>query len=309
MLDTPVLLTVFNRPDLTARVFGEIKKARPARLFVAADGPREGQPDDIELCRETRTIATAVDWPCEVRTFFRDNNLGCLQAMYQAVNWFFGHVVEGIVLEDDTMPHTTFFSFCSELLDRYRNTKKVLLISGSAEVDGDVTTDSYYFSPVPNLWGWASWRRAWELYDIDMKKYAEFIQAGSLGQVVKNRYHRRFWKQIFDKLSKGEVDSYAYGWCFTLFNYGGLAVIPSKNLVGNIGYGDGATHTSGTCPAVNRVASGMDEVLKHPAHFLVDEAVLHRVFCQRFHMLDTLGGICRQYIHKKISRIFTGRSG
>ena len=122
---------VFNRPDTTKQVFETIRKARPAQLFVAADGPRENRPDEAEKCAEVRRIVdNGIDWDCKVHRLYRDKNLGCKIACSSAIDWFFEHVDEGIILEDDTLPHPTFFQFCEELLKRYRDDERIMLISG-----------------------------------------------------------------------------------------------------------------------------------------------------------------------------------
>jgi len=173
-LKTPVLFLVFNRPDTTRRVFEAIRAARPARLFLVADGPRERQPDDKEKCERVRYIATDIDWDCEVKTLFRKENLGCKNGVSSAIDWFFSHVDEGIILEDDCLPTESFFWFCEELLRRYRNDSRVMQICGSNFLRGwQRNNDSYYFSGYGPIWGWASWRRAWIYYDVDMKLWPE----------------------------------------------------------------------------------------------------------------------------------------
>ncbi|MBA4056200.1 MAG: nucleotide-diphospho-sugar transferase, partial [Marivirga sp.] len=162
-LETPVLLLIFNRPDTTRRVFEAIRKARPKRLFVAADGPRQHKPEDADRCAKARKIATDVDWECEVKTFFRDTNVGCGRGPSGGISWFFEHVDEGIILEDDCLPSPLFFRFCAELLERYRDDKRVMEIGGNTFMD-EANRDkeySYYFSSHNNIWGWATWKRAW----------------------------------------------------------------------------------------------------------------------------------------------------
>ena len=157
---TPVLFLIFNRPDTTKQVFSAIQKARPPRLYVAGDGPRPEQSNEAEICEIVRSIATNVDWDCEVKTLFRDHNFGCRLAVSQAISWFFENEPEGIILEDDCLPSQSFFWFCQELLEDFRNDKQVGAICGfySNELDYKPSA-SYFFSRYMRVWGWAGWRR------------------------------------------------------------------------------------------------------------------------------------------------------
>jgi hypothetical protein len=176
----PVLFLIFNRPEMTTRVMDAIRGARPQRLYVAADGPR-GRPDEVEQCDKARQIATAADWPCQVYTLFRNENLGCRRAVSSGIDWFFEHEEEGIILEDDCVPSADFFRFCSELLARFKSEKRVMAICGSCYTKSTFDMpESYYFSYYPDMWGWATWRRAWRLYDRDLSRWPEFKQAGRL---------------------------------------------------------------------------------------------------------------------------------
>src|SRR5258708_3549575 len=181
--NTPILFLIFNRPFPTRRVFAEIRKARPAKLFVAADGPRPDKPEDLETCRETREIIKDIDWPCEVQTLFRDKNLGCGVAVSGAITWFFQNVEQGIILEDDCLPDPSFFPFCTELLERYKDDERILLISGNFLQQKNkkfMVKASYYGTLIPHLWGWASWRRAWAKYDFNLTKWPEVKATKSL---------------------------------------------------------------------------------------------------------------------------------
>ena len=168
---SPILFLIFNRPETTKKVFSAIKEVQPPRLYIAADGPRSEQPDEADHCELARTIATKVDWDCEVKTLFRDQNLGIRIAVSQAIDWFFEQEPEGIILEDDCLPDQSFFWFCKELLEKYRNDTRIMHIGGTNFQFGKNRTNySYYFSRYAHIWGWASWRRAWEYYDEKLKK-------------------------------------------------------------------------------------------------------------------------------------------
>jgi hypothetical protein len=173
-----VLFLVFSRPHLTAQVMATIRAAQPKRLYVAADGPRK-RPGEDELCNEARRIATEVDWPCEVRTLFRDTNLGCRVGVSTAMDWFFEHEKEGIILEDDCVPSQSFFPYCAELLDRYRDDARIMCISGDNPRARPVQRrESYVFSRYPLIWGWATWQRAWRLYDATRSSWPEYRSSG-----------------------------------------------------------------------------------------------------------------------------------
>lgn len=237
----PVLFVVFNRPETTTRVFEAIRQARPPRLFVAADGPRPDRPGEAAKCAEVREIATAVDWPCEVKTLFREHNLGCRVAVSSAVNWFFENVEEGIILEDDCLPHPDFFRFCGELLDYYHNDDCVMHISGSNFQQGVKRgSGSYYFSRYAHIWGWASWRRAWQHYDVDLKKLDSVVLRNTLSSSkVINR-----WMNILQQVKNKNphFNTWDFQWSYALFELNGLAVTPNVNMISNIGFGSG-THT------------------------------------------------------------------
>jgi hypothetical protein len=238
----PVLLLIFNRPDTTALVMAAIRSARPSHLYVAADGPRE-RAGEAERCAEARRIATTIDWPCELRTRFGDKNLGLRLAVSSALDWFFAQEEEGIILEDDCVPSQSFFPYCTELLDYYRDDTRIMSISGDNFQTGESSDPySYYFSRYFQCWGWATWRRAWALYDRDMLLWPQFREAGLLRAWSDNEPRfERFWTGIFD--AAGRIDSWAYRYLFTCWAQNGLACIPRVNLVTNVGFRDDATHT------------------------------------------------------------------
>src|SRR5262249_47548369 len=201
----PVLFLVFNRPETTARVMEAIRAAGPERLYVAADGPRDSKTGEAEHCAEVRQLAMNVDWPCDVRTLFRDRNLGCRRAVSSAITWFFEQEPEGIILEDDCLPSFDFFPYCAELLERYRDDERVMAICGSAYAD--VSSDyphSYYFSYYADMWGWATWRRAWLHYDNRMDRWPVFKARGGLDALACGRaWHSSYWTKYFDMTRTG----------------------------------------------------------------------------------------------------------
>lgn len=265
---SPVLFMVFNRPHTTQRVFDAIRQARPPRLYVAADGPRPSRDGEARRCDEVRRIATAVDWPCEVTTLLRDQNLGCKAAVSSAISWFFENEPEGIILEDDCLPHPSFFAYCDELLERYRSDPRVVCIGGVNFVSKAWTPDaSYYFSRYAHIWGWASWRRAWQHYDVSMASWTGGQDRGLLDAAFPDSPHeRRYWRQIFDRVSSGAIDTWDYQWAYTCWQQRGLTCLPRANLITNIGFGADATHTlSAESKMANLPVGDLSFPLKHPS--------------------------------------------
>lgn len=260
---------VFNRADTTAQVFESIRQARPPRLYVAADGAREGRPGEDALCEATRRVATQVDWPCEVRTLFRDRNLGCKTAVSSAITWFFEHEEQGVILEDDCLPAPVFFAYCDELLEKYRDDERVTCISGDNFLPDSVRqqlTDSYYFSVFNHIWGWASWRRAWQGYDVNMSDWSLERGKATLKRVFPdNPPLRRIWLGTLDRVARGEINTWDYQWVYHCWRAGGLTCLPSVNLISNIGFDERATHTvDGSNQLAALPTQSLVMPLKHP---------------------------------------------
>ncbi len=246
--DVPVLLIIFNRPEVTRQVFEAIRQARPQKLFIAADGYRQDKVGEKELCELTKTVVSNVDWPCEVHHDYLDHNIGPCARVPLAINWFFDGVERGIIFEDDCLPDATFFPFCRELLERYKNNEKIMNISGSNFQDGKIRGEaSYYFSIYPTTWGWATWKRAWKLYDKNMNGFPNFLKENRIQNIVPNaaKKEQRYWLGFFKKEYDKKFVFWDVKWLFALWTYERLSVIPNNNLVTNIGFGNDATHTKG----------------------------------------------------------------
>ena len=270
-LKIPVVLIIFNRPEPTKRVFEIIRAARPSQLYVVADGPREDHPKDAEKCTAARAIVDGVDWKCVVFTNYADNNLGCKRRVSSGLDWVFNQVEQAIILEDDCLPHPSFFHFCQELLDRYKNDNRVMLISGdNFQPIQDQSVFSYYFSRYPHIWGWATWRRAWKKFDVNMKSWPSFRNGGWLEYILENRQDLIYWEEIFNKTFNGEIDSWAYALLFSCWSQSLLAISPTFNLVSNIGFGIDATHTTGVNKLANMEIFPADFPLKHPPFVIRD---------------------------------------
>jgi len=243
-LNTPVAFLVFNRPETTRKVFEAIREARPPRLLVVADGPRDGRLGEAEKCVAVRKIIDEVDWPCEVQKVYSDVNLGCKKRVSGGLDWVFSTVKEAIILEDDCLPSHTFFRFCEELLERYRDDTRVMQICGFNRLGCYKSYKySYYFSKYGPIWGWASWQRAWRYYDVNMEIWPIVKKDMAIRFVSENRKEWNWRFSLYNKLYNGEIDTWDYQWGFAKLINSGISIIPAKNLINNIGFGDEATHT------------------------------------------------------------------
>ncbi|MDR1162513.1 MAG: glycosyltransferase family 2 protein [Candidatus Accumulibacter sp.] len=270
-LKTPVAFFIFNRPETTARVFAEIARAKPSRLFVVADGPRTDRPGEAERCAEARAVVEKLDWECEVSTNYSESNLGCKERVSSGIDWVFEHAPEAIILEDDCLPHPSFFRFCDEMLECYRDDARVGMINGCNFQFGRAHVDaSYHFSRCVHVWGWATWRRAWRFYDKNATAWPLLRQNDRLAHVFPRVSDYRHWKKIFDRVHRGEIDTWDYQWNLSLWSQSLLCVAPDVNLVSNIGFGKDATHTKIGGITSDMAVEAMRFPLEHPAFVLTD---------------------------------------
>jgi len=264
-MKSPLLFLVFNRPDTTAQVFARIRESRPSRLYIAADGPRPTRPDEARQCAEARAIATKIDWPCQVVTLFREKNLGCKEAVSSAIDWFFSHEEEGIVLEDDCLPAPDFFHFCDTLLAHYRNDRRIRHIAGCNFQQGTRRGDgAYYFSNLTHVWGWATWRRAWHDYDKNLARHSE----DEIFEHLETRFHdpllAAWWLEMAVSIKKQRVDTWDIQLALTNLMNDGLSIIPNVNLISNIGFDSRATHTIEPDQNKNALPTGSLDNICHP---------------------------------------------
>lgn len=279
-MQSPVVLIIFNRPDHTERVFEAIRQAKPPQLFVIADGPRPDRPGEPERCAATRAIIDRVDWDCTVLKNFSDTNLSCGIRVSTGISWVFEHVEEAIILEDDCIPDPSFFRFCDAMLDRYRDDARMMHVSGNNFwSDKYPLADSYLFSRYTLSWGWATWRRAWQHYDFQMKHWPQVRRTHLLTAMLADRHAASTWTKIFQRQVNVNLDTWDYQWTLTCWLQNGLAILPNVNLVSNIGFGVDATHTfsadnaSGECASLSVPTAVLDFPLRHPDWVVRNSAV------------------------------------
>lgn len=298
-LTTPVALVIFNRPQHTARVFARIRAARPQRLFIIADGPRAERPGEVERVAAARAVTEAVDWPCDVTRLYADDNMGCRRRVSSGFSAVFAAVETAITLEDDGIPEPSFFRFCQELLARYHDDERIMVIAGANFQFGRQRGDaSYYFSRYNHSVAWASWRRAWQHYDQEMSLWPQLRDGGWLYDMLGDRAAVRFWTNFFDTAYAERVDSWAIRWTLACWLQSGLTILPNHNLISNIGFGAGATHTTLYTPFAEMATRPLAFPLRHPPFVLRDARA--DAFTQRTLYAPTLGWRVRNRIIREL---------
>jgi len=307
MFQTPISLHVFNRPETTRTLFNEIKKIRPEKLFITADGPRVGHPDDQKNCREVRGIINEIDWDCELHTNFSEANKGSFKSTSEGITWAFKHVERAIILEDDCIPNSSFFTFCEELLNYYENDKRIALISGNNfQGDKNKTEDSYYFSRYTHIWGWATWKRTWDQVDFSMKNWPEYKKNNGLKSLFHQEKEIKYWatmyQEMYDKKRKPHWD-----FLLSLSSYmnNTVSILPNVNLVSNIGFGPDASNCKTQSKNHCLETEAMIFPLQHPkfiSRFVVaDDFTERNIFSGTSNPIKE---IIRKYIPKGIWSFF-----
>ncbi len=297
MTDIPILLTLFNRPEKTAQVLAALRQVKPSRLFVAADGPRSGHPTDKTKCGQTRELLATIDWPCELKTLLRPDNLGCDPAVSSAIHWFFSQVDYGVILEDDCVPHPDFFRFCEAIFPRYAQDQRVMQISALSPYPERKYPFDYHFSRAFRCWGWGTWKRAWQAYDDSVAVYGECIEA-----LLKSYYpyHADYMVRLaqFQAFQSGMRDNWDFKWNLACYAQNGLAVVPESNLVTNIGFDAEGTHTTqsdhwlaGLC------TDSLPIPLRHPAFIYADPVPELALQKQLYRQRNFKGRLLRRLQH------------
>ena len=268
-----VLFLVFNRPHLADITFERIREARPPRLYVHCDGARANREGERDLVLLSHKIIEKVDWPCEVFTLFREENIGLRKALYGAISWFFEQEIAGIILEDDCCADISFFQFCSELLEKYANDESVMHIGGSNLVMDQTQNlpSDYFWSRFSLVWGWATWRRAWQKMDFDMTHLDQFEQEKNIQQLLDQPMAQIYMLKKFRAVKNGEISSWAYSWFYSILQNKGVCIVPCVNLIQNTGIGvENATNTTHNDSSSKRAVHRLSFPLRHPNTRTID---------------------------------------
>lgn len=279
-LDTPILFLIFNRPEATKLVFEQIKKAKPRQLFIAADGPRAIKTGEFEICEAARLVVMdGIDWDCEVKTLFRAENLGCGKAVSEAISWFFNHVEAGIILEDDCLPDNSFFAYCATLLELYRNETNIMSVSGTNFLGTWKEIEQSYFFGHGGIWGWATWRRAWLLYDKPMKEWPLEITKKQIRNAIQTEQWYNYYYPMFQSAFDETLDTWDAQWFYTILLNDGICINPSVNLVKNIGFNKEGTHTTNSSKLISNLPTTcLQFPLKPPITKSMDIQYLDLIF-------------------------------
>lgn len=269
MLKQAILFLIFNRFDTSTLVFEKIRQAKPYRLYIASDGPRNEICEEALIVDKIRSyILNSIDWDCKVFTLFRDKNLGCKYAVSSAIDWFFDNEEQGIILEDDCVPDVSFFEFCDQLLEKYKNFENIMQINAYNPVK--IKTDySYVFSKYGTIWGWASWKRAWKQYDVEMKAWQNVKNNPIFNYFYQNEQEKKWRMEVFDKITNNQINTWDYQWAFAKLYHKGISIFPNCNLIENIGFDHFATHTKKKpkrLPGIGKI----EFPLKHPEQISIN---------------------------------------
>jgi hypothetical protein len=268
MFDTPVALIAFRRPQLTARVMERIAAVRPRKLLVIADGPCPSRPGEAGKCAAARArIDDAINWDCQVLKRYSDVNIGVEKWISGGLDWVFEQCEEAIILEDDDLPDPSFFPFCAQMLQRYREDARVMAVNGTSLQHGrSMTPHSYYFSRYFHCWGFATWRRAWRHYDVNIRAWPKLRRTRWLQGICENEAEARYFRDKFDRVAAGEIPTWDYQVSFAMWAGGGLAITPDVNLISNIGHGhgDGLYSNDPNNPFASLPLVEMPFPLRHP---------------------------------------------
>jgi hypothetical protein len=303
-MHAPVVFIIFNRPDVAEQVFAQIKRAQPRQLLVIADGPRQSIPGEAEKCAASRALIDRVDWDCQVLKNYADENLGCRRRIVTGMEWAFEQVEHAIILEDDCLPDPAFFRFCDELLVKYRTDERVMSICGDNYLMGRKRVPySYFFHHIAGGWGWATWRRAWQHLDMEIKLWPTLRETSWLADILGDTRAVRYWRGLFDWVYEGgeKVDAWDYQWLFAIWAQHGLAATASANLISNLGCGEHGTHTRTADSVLANIPIGeMEFPLRHPPYMSRDKEADKLIF-ENIYLPEMLAG--RSYPYRWLQRL------
>lgn len=285
MFQTPVAIFIFNRPHCTEQLIKALATVRPCKLFVVADGPRN--TSDTVSCEQTRDIIDQIDWPCTILKRYSKENIGCRESIPNGLNWVFDQVETCIILEDDCIPQPSFFPFCEELLSLYKNDERIMTIGGHrSDGPNECEKESYYFSKYPSVWGWATWKKKWAKFDLNMDQWNALKDSNWLSTILPNVKAIEYWKRIFDKMKNG-MNTWDYALAYSCWLHHGLSIRSKVNMISNVGFGEDATHTRQ--PELKGVYANPIDIkfpLIHPNLIRIDEAADDRIEWINFSGMD-----------------------
>lgn len=299
-MKSPILLIAFNRYDTLIQVFEKVRKAEPSRLYIAVDGPREKNTKDKIAVEQVQSIIDLIDWPCDLRTRFLSNNLGCGKAPSSAISWAFETTDRLIVLEDDCVPSLSFFAFCDEMLEKYKDDTRIGIVSGRSMQENCKYFGhyDYIFSYAAHTWGWATWKRCWSQYDLYMKDFPKFIEQGGCSSLYTSRckafYANRKLHKAFCNIDNEVMHSWDLQWAYTRIKNGYLGIVPRINLIENVGGGNG-THIDKEEPSLMIKAGEISFPLAHPILVIPN---------YKYEFLDFILSIKRKMTFNKIISFF-----
>lgn len=273
---SPVLLIGFNRPDTMQKVFNEVRRAQPLKLYYAVDCAREGKDDEAEKVNQVKDIINQVDWSCEVFTLFQKTNRGCGYGPSEAISWAFEKEDQLIVLEDDCVPSLSFFRFCDDMLERYKDDERVNIISGRSHHQGSLffKEQDYVFTHYAHTWGWATWKRAWHEFDMKMSDFPSFIKGGGALNVFSSKregvFFNKWFENIYSNIEKECTHSWDTQWLYARVKTGALGIVPAFNLIENIG--TVGTHSAKPSESHYLGRYEMPDILKHPKFIIQNKS-------------------------------------
>ena len=286
MFNTPVAIFSFNRPQLTERLIGILAQIKPRRILIVSDGPRPHVADDVEKCAAVRRLFDNLSWNCRIDRNFAESNMGSFSRNSTGISWVFDQVEEAILLEDDCMPDLSFFPYCEELLGKYRDDARVGLISGNNFLNQKAGRQSvsYFFSGYATTWGWASWRSTWQRVNLDMPYWKDFRDSGELRAVLHTREEEKYWKRIYNAIEERRMNNaWDYQLILSCLRFNMLTVVPSVNLVSNIGFGPDGTHCINADSPLNDIPLGeLRFPLSHPEKVGPSGSTDFKIFAVRF---------------------------
>lgn len=301
--EIPMLFIVFNRLDTTKQVFEKIKDIKPTRLYIASDGPRKSKQGENETVDSVRNfILNSIDWVCDTRTLFRENNLGCNKAVSSAIDWFFEEEDFGIILEDDCVPSKSFYPFCKELLEKYKNDKRISGITGTNFNKSFVPKQnvSYHYSEILYMWGWATWKDRWIENKDFIGNYKELMNYPLKDNIISNRKANIMWIEESSNAISGKIDTWDYQWLFSNICNHKLTIVPAKNLIHNIGFSEEATHTKHMREDLVPPLENIDLPLEHPK-FMIRNSEYDDYFYTHIYGWATI----KERILRRIKKIFS----